>query len=60
MRDMTAEQQISPLGFSSSNDYDYDYDVYYFSPSRSPYIVSPEDFAAFDQLEVRARVRVSE
>ncbi|KAK7687924.1 hypothetical protein QCA50_009143 [Cerrena zonata] len=51
MRDMAPEQQINALGLSSSNDHDYDYDVYYFAPSRSPYIVSPEDYEAFDQLE---------
>lgn len=47
------EQHINALGLSFSDDYDYDYDVFYFAPSRSPYIVSPEDFEALDQLEVR-------
>lgn len=52
MRDTTSEQQIHPLGLSGADD-DYDYDVYYFWPSISPYVVSPEDLEAFDQLEVR-------
>ncbi|KAK7687921.1 hypothetical protein QCA50_009140 [Cerrena zonata] len=51
MLNTIAEPQINALGLAVSNDYDYDYDLYYFSPSRSPYIVSPEDYEAFDRLE---------
>ena len=52
---MIPERQINALGLSFSDDNDYDYDLYYFVPSRSPYIVSPEDYEALERLEVRAR-----
>ncbi|KAK7687907.1 hypothetical protein QCA50_009126 [Cerrena zonata] len=45
------EPHINAVGLASSNDHDYDYDLYYFSPSHSPYIVSPEDYETFDRLE---------
>ena len=51
---MIPEQQINALS-SFYDDNDYDYDLYYFVPSRSPYIVSPEDYEALERLEVRAR-----
>ncbi|KAK7687903.1 hypothetical protein QCA50_009122 [Cerrena zonata] len=51
MHDMVTERQINTLELASFNDYDYDYDLYYFSPSHSPYIVSPEDYEAFNRFE---------
>ena len=52
MRDMIPEREINPFQLPEHDEYDYDYDLYYFAPSRYPYVVSPEDLAVFDQLEV--------
>ena len=50
MRDMIPEREINPFQLPEHDDYDYD--LYFFVPSRFPYIVSPEDLATLDQLEV--------
>ena len=50
MRDMIPEREINAFQLPEHDDYDYD--LYFFVPSRFPYIVSPEDLTTLDQLEV--------
>lgn len=54
MRDFASEICIQPLNTALVDEnIEYDYDLYWFSPSSSPYVVSPTDFERLRLFEVR-------